>query len=155
MDDIETKVTDRLDEARSDMENGFRDLRKRVDEMDCDSLRREVQTLMMIGHQQMSHMRLMSLEIDNTHREILMVRKSIDKATDDLKEIADELGVPFDPTCDSPHVAARHVLSFLRNSGNDGDDTPRYIEIGAFVACVVLTACFVVWTLLMVSAWVR
>lgn len=155
MDDVDTKVIDEFDEAKGDMENGFTDLRKRIDEMDCDSLRREVQVLMMIGHQQMSIMRLLRVEIDNTHREILRVRKSIDKATEDLKEIADELGVPFDPMCDSPHVAARHVLCFLRNNGNDGDDTPRYIEIGAFVACVVLTACFVVWTLLMVSAWVR
>lgn len=155
MDDIEMKVVDEFDEAESDMENGFPDLRKRIDEMDCDSLRREIQILMMIGHQQMSHMRLMNLEIDNTHREILRVRRSVDKATEDLKEIADELGVPFDPECDSPHVAARHVLCLLRNGGSDGDDTPRYLEIGTFVACVVFSVCFVVWTVLMLSAWMR
>lgn len=155
MNDIETKVADEFDDAESDMENGFPDLGKRIDEMDCDSLRREVQILMMIGHQQTAQLRLMRIELDDAHKETLRVRMSMDKAIDDMREIAGELGVPFDPECDTPHSAARHVLCFLRNSGNDGDDTPRYIEIGAFVACIVLSACFLVWTVLMVSAWVR
>lgn len=155
MDDMKTGVSDRFDEIENDMESGFSDLGKRVDEMSCDELRREIQILMMIGHQQMSQMRLMRVELDDGHRELLRRTAVLDRTFADMKEIADELNVPFDPECDSPHVAARHILCCLRSNAEDEGDTPGYMEIGAFVACVVLSACFVVWTLLMVSAWVR
>ena len=155
MDDMKTGIVDRSDEIDGDMENGFSDLGKRVDEMSEEQLRRELQILMMIGHQQMSLIRLMRIELDDKSRETLRLTSVLDGTMADMVEIADELNVPFDPECDSPHVAARHILCRLRNNAEDEGDTPKYMEIGWFVVGIVFSVCFVVWTLLMVSAWVR
>jgi len=64
-DNIDTAVTDPLNELRNDMDNGFARLRKNVEEMDADELRRDISNLMMIGHSQMDIIRCQRHQIND------------------------------------------------------------------------------------------
>lgn len=63
--DSVTGVVDRFDELRDDMNNGFSKLRKNVEEMDADELRRDIQSLMIIGNAQMEVIRDQREKIDS------------------------------------------------------------------------------------------
>lgn len=148
-----------IDKIERDMENGFEDLVKKVDEMDLDELRREVRLLMMIGHQQMAQIHLQRVEIGEMNREMTRRAEERSRVLTDVDNLCDALDVPFDQEYDSPHVALRHAIKRVERSeaqtleGND--DVPRYIEVCMAIACIVFSACFLVWTILMLAAWVR
>lgn len=80
-DNVETAVTDPLKELRDDMDNGFVRLRKNVEEMDSDELRRDISNLMMIGHSQMDIIRFQRDEIN----ELRELREKLEAAETEIE----------------------------------------------------------------------
>lgn len=150
------QVIDEFDEAKNDMTNGFPDLLGKFEEMDADGLRREIQILMMIGHQQMAQIHLLRTELSDKDKEMIRRASERSRMLVDICNICDTLDVPFDQDYDSPHVALRHAIKRIeiRNAQTPQKegDALRYVEV---IACAMLCTCFVIWTVLMVSTWIR
>lgn len=166
---VDTAVTDRFDELRDDMDNGFSNLRKNVEEMDADALRRDIGNLMMIGHSQMDAIRRQRREIDKMQRDIRSLneeRASMFHATLDL---LNTMGVAYDLEDDCPAKWLRMVASVARerrrepitatveelgvNAVTDLDRKESMTEIAMTAIMGVFVLCAVVWTVMMVVKW--
>lgn len=166
---VDTAVTDRFDELRDDMDNGFSNLRKNVEEMDADELRRDIGNLMMIGHSQMDAIRRQRCEIDKMQRDIRSLneeRASMFHATLDL---LNTMGVAYDLEDDCPAKWLRMVASVARvrrrepitatveelgvNAVTDLDRKESMTEIAMTAIMGVFVLCAVVWTAMMVVKW--
>lgn len=100
--DSVTGVVDRFDELRDDMESGFSKLRKNVEEMGADELRRDVQNLMMIGNSQMDTIRRQRREIEGMQQDLMRRHGERTKVVAASMDLLRTMGVPFDPEDDSP-----------------------------------------------------
>lgn len=166
---VDSAVTDRFDELHDDMDNGFMKLRKNLDEMDADELRRDVSNLMMIGHSQMDTIRRQRREIDEMHRDLLSLHQERTRTLSATLDLLGAMGIAYDVEDDCPSKWLRMVASVARERRCEpftatiedlGVDTVTDLdrrEIVAVTAMVVIMGvfvmCVVVWTALMVAAW--
>lgn len=167
----DTAVTDRFDELHDDMESGFSKLRKNIEEMDADELRRDIGNLMMIGHSQMDTIRRQRRDIDGMQKDLIRMhneRASTIHATTDL---LGAMGIAYDVEDDSPSKWIRMAASVARerrcepitatvedlgvSTVTDLDRRESTTETVLVAITGVFVLCVVVWTVLMVSAWVR
>lgn len=162
----DSSVTDRFDELRDDMDNGFKTLRKNVDEMDADELRRDIGNLMMIGHSQMDTIRRQRSEIDGMQRDLIRLheeRASTLRATLDL---LGAMGIAYDVEDDCPSKWLRMAASVARERRcepvttsieslgvSDLDRKESMTEIAMAAIMGVFVLCVVVWTAMMVVKW--
>lgn len=162
----DTVVTDRFDELRDDMDNGFKTLRKNVDEMDADELRRDINNLMMIGHSQMDTIRRQRQEIDGMQRDLRSLneeRASVFHATLDLLST---MKIPYDLEDDCPAKWIRMAASVARERRcepvttsieslgvTDLDRKESMTEIAMAAIMGIFVLCVVVWTAMMVVKW--
>lgn len=162
----DSSVTDRFDELHDDMNNGFKVLRKNVEEMDADELRRDIQSLMMIGHSQMDTIRRQRREIEEMQRDLRSLneeRASVFHATLDLLSI---MGVAYDLEDDCPAKWLRMAASVARERRcepvttsieslgvTDLDRKESMTEIAMATIMGVFVLCVVVWTAMMVVKW--
>lgn len=166
---LDSAVTDRFEELRDDMDNGFSNLRKNVEEMDADALRRDIGNLMMIGHSQMDIIRRQRREIDEMQRSLLSLseeRASVFHATLDLLAT---MRVAYDLEDDCPAKWIRMAASVARerrcepvttsieslgvNAVTDLDRKESMTEIAMAAIMGVFVICVVVWTAMMVVKW--
>lgn len=181
---VGSPVTDRVEELRDDMENGFSDLRSKVQEMDADELRREMSLLMMVGNSQMETIRRLRRDVDEMdwklqrlHSERIEMDRKLQRLHSEraefervARELADAMRIPFDPDDWSPAKLVRMAATVARkyeeqrmptfemeaaNTEAATDMRESRVEIATVVALSVFVVCVVVWTVLMVSAWVR
>lgn len=151
----EERVVDRFDELEDDMTNGFRDLLGKFENMDADGLRREIQMLMMIGHQQMTTMSTLRHELEGAYKDVLTrinERRALVKDVEDIARIA---GIPFDPDCDSLHTTLRHVISVADAGDDKSSRGTRVMETVLTVAGVLAAMMLFVFVVIMVAACVR
>ena len=162
----DSNVTDRFDELRDDMDNGFKTLRKNVEEMDADELRRDISNLMMIGHSQMDTIRRQRSEIDKMNRDLRSLneeRASVFHATLDLMST---MGVAYDLEDDCPAKWIRMAASVARERRcepvttsieslgvTDLDRKESMTEIAMAAIMGVFVLCVVIWTAMMVVKW--
>lgn len=156
-------VRDRVEELCDDMKDGFSDLRSQVQEMGADELRREVSLLMMIGGSQMETIRRLRRDVDEMDRELMRLHTERSKFKRAAMELVDAMGIPFDPDDWSPaklvrtaatvagRYAERHVQPF--ETEVTADRREGGVEVAMVVALSVFVLCVVVWTAMMVSAW--
>lgn len=163
---VDTAVTDRFDELRNDMDNGFRDLRSRVQEMDTDELRREMSLLMMIGSTQMDAVRRLRRDVEEMDRDLHRLhveRSQFERAS---RELVDVMRIPFDPDDFSPAKLVRMAASVARERRcepvttsieslgvTDLDRKESMTEIAMATIMGVFVLCVVVWTVMMVVKW--
>lgn len=172
MDDcVDNVVTDRFDELRNDMENGFSKLGKSVGRMSADELRRDVSNLMMIGHSQMSTIRTQNREIEGMQKDLLRMHSERARTIHATEDLLSAMGIAYDVEDDSPSKWLRMAASVARerrcepitatveelgvNAANDLDRKESMTEAALVAITGVFVLCVVVWTVLMVSAWVR
>lgn len=169
MDDcFDSAVTDRFDELRSDMENGFSKLGKNVGRMSADELRRDIDNLMMIGHSQMDIIRRQRREIDEMHLDMLSLHQERARTIHATMNLLRAMGIAYDVEDDCPSKWLRMAASVARERrcepitatveslGVTDLDRKESMTQAALVAVLgVFVLCCVVWTVLMVSAWVR
>lgn len=161
-------VRDRVKELCDDMKDGFSDLRSKVQEMGADELRREMSLLMMIGGSQMETIRRLRRDVDEMDRELQRLRFERAECAGAARELVDAMGIPFDPDDSSPgklvrmattvagRYAERHVRPFetkVHELGAPADRREGGVEVAMVVALFVFVLCVVVWTAMMVSAW--
>lgn len=160
----DSSVTDRFEELRDDMDNGFKVLRKNVEEMDADELRRDIGNLMMIGHSQMDTIRRQRSEIDGMQRDLMRLHEERARTLRATLDLLGAMGIAYDVEDDCPSKWIRMAASVARGRRCEAEtetvtdldrregttETDLVAITGVFVLCVV-----VVWTVLMVSAWVR
>lgn len=156
-------VRDRVEELCDDMKDGFSDLRSQVQEMGADELRREMSLLMMIGGSQMETIRRLRRDVDEMDRELQRLRFERAECAGAARELVDAMGIPFDPDDWSPaklvrmattvagRYAERHVRPF--ETEVPADRREGGVEVAMVVALSVFVLCVVVWTAMMVSAW--
>lgn len=168
-DNVEDAVTDRFDELHGDMEDGFLKLRKNVEEMDADELRRDISNLMMIGNTQMDVIRHQSREIEEMKQDLTRMygeRNRIIIATENLMMA---MGVAYDVEDDCPAKWLRMAASVARerscepftatienlgtNAVTDIDRRESATGVAMVVILGVFVLCVIVWTALMVAAW--
>lgn len=162
---VESAVTDRFDELRDDMENGFSDLRSKVQEMDADELRREMSLLMMIGNSQMETIRRLRRDVEEMDWKLQLLRSERSQINGCVRELVEVMGIPFDPDDSSPAKLVRMATAMAGKYSEQhmptfeaevpADRRESRVEIATVVALSVFVVCVVVWTVLMVSAWVR
>lgn len=167
---VGSPVVDRVEELRDDMEDGFSDLRSKVQEMDADELRREISLLMMIGSSQMETMRILRRDVKVMNQDLIRLQGERVKFERVTKELAEVMGIPFDPDDWSPaklvrtattiagKYAERHMPTLemeIAKTEAATDGRKSRAETVTVVAFSVFVLCMVVWTVLMVSAWVR
>lgn len=155
MEEQEYRIVDEFDETQDDMENGFPDLTARIEDMDADGLRRHLQILMMVGHQQMSTTRLLRHEMDSMSRELLKKVTERQALVKDVGELAEIAGIPFDPDCDSLHTTMRHVISVAKPGDDKAANRRRVMETVLTVAGSLAAMMLFVWVVVMVAACVR
>lgn len=172
MDDcFDGAVTDRFDELRSDMENGFSKLGKNVGRMSADELRRDIDNLMMIGHSQMDTIRRQRREIDGMQRDLLSLHQERARTLLATKDLLGAMGIAYDVEDDSPSKWLRMAVSVAKerrcepftttveelgvSTVTDLDRKESVTETDLVAITGVFVLCVVVWTVLMVSAWVR
>lgn len=164
-------VTDRFDELRDDMEDGFLKLSKNFEEMDADELRRDVSNLMMIGHSQMDTIRRQRREIDEMHRDLVSLHRERASTIKTTVDLLGAMGIAYDVEDDCPSKWLRMAASVARErrcepitataeelgvgAVTDLDRKESMTETALIVITGVFVLCVVVWTVLMVSAWVR
>lgn len=158
-------VTDRVEELRDDMNDGFSDLRSKMQEMDVDELRREMSLLMMIGNSQMETIRRLRRDVDEMDWKLQFLRSERNQIKECVRELVEVMGIPFDPDDSSPaklvrmattvagKYSERHMPTFEMEVPADRRESR--VEVATVVALSVFVVCVVVWTVLMVSAWVR
>lgn len=167
---VGSPVVDRVEELCNDMEDGFSDLRSKVQEMDADELRREMSLLMMIGNSQMATIHRLRLDVDEMDRKLHLLRSERNQIKGCVRELAEVMGIPFDPDDSSPaklvrmattvaeKYSERHMPTFkmeVASTEAPADRRESRVEVATVVALSVFVVCVVVWTVLMVSAWVR
>lgn len=176
---VGSPATDRVEELCDDMEDGFSDLRSKVQEMDADELRREMSLLMMIGNSQMATIHRLRHDVDEMdcklqrlHSERIEMDRRLQRLHSEraefervTRELADAMGIPFDPDDWNPaklvrmattmveKYSERHMPTFVTEAPADRRESR--VEVATVVALSVFVVCVVVWTVLMVSAWVR
>ena len=156
-------VTDRFDELRSDMENGFSKLGRNLEEMDADELRRDIGNLMMIGHSQMDTIRRQRREIDGMQKDLIRMHNERARTIHATTDLLGAMGIAYDVEDDSPSKWLRMAASVARErrceteseTVTDLDRRESTTETALVVITGVFVLCVVVWTVLMVSAWVR
>lgn len=162
----DTAVTDRFDELRDDMDNGFSKLRKNLEEMDADELRRDVGNLMMIGHSQMDTIRQQRREIDGMQRDLLSLHKERASTVRATLDLLGAMGVAYDVEDDCPAKWLRMAASVARERRcepvttsieslgvTDLDRKESMTEIAMTAIMGVFVLCVVVWTAMMVVKW--
>lgn len=162
------EVRDRIEDLRYDMEDGFSDLRSKVQEMDADELRREMSLLMMIGSSQMATIRSLRRDVEVMDRNLLRLHGERAEFERAARKLAEVMEVPFDPDDWSPvklvrmatTVAGRYAERSMptlemeiakTEAATEGRESR--VDVAATVALSVFVVCVVVWTVLMVSAW--
>lgn len=167
---VGSPVVDRVEELCNDMEDGFSDLRSMVQEMDANELRREMSLLMMIGNSQMETIHRLRRDVDEMDRKLQFLRSERDRIKGCVRELAEVMGIPFDPNDWSPanlvrmattvakKYSERHMPTLemeIAKTEAPADRRESRVEVATVVALSVFVVCVVVWTVLMVSAWVR
>lgn len=155
MDEMESKVRDEFDEVRDEMDEGFSGMLGKVEEWDADHLRREVQILMMVGHEQMTTIRLLRNDLDGMARELLKKVTERQALVKDVGELAEVAGIPFDPDCDSLHTTLRHVISVVRPGDGRAANRRRVMETVLTVAGSLAAVMLFVLVMVVVAACVR
>ena len=158
---IKNDVTDRFDELHDDMESGFLKLRKNVEEMDTDELRRDIHNLMMIGHSQMDTIRRQRREIDGMNEDLMRLHGERARVVHETMILLADMGIAFDGEDDCPSKWIRMAASVVRGrqceSGTetvtDLDRRESMTEVAIVVILGVFVLCAVVWTAMMVAAW--
>lgn len=165
----DSNVTDRLDELRDDMDNGFAKLRKNVEEMNADELRCDVGNLMMIGHSQMATIRSQRREIDGMQRDLLSLHEERARMLHATLDLLGAMGIAYDVEDDCPSKWIRMAASVARerrrepitatveelgvNAVTDLDRKESMTEIAMAAIMGVFVLCVVVWTAMMVVKW--
>lgn len=163
---IDSPVVDRFDELHDDMDNGFSKLRKNVEEMDADELRRDIQSLMMIGHSQMDTIRRQRREIEEMQQDLIRRHGERAQVVAAIMDLLRAMGVPFDPEDDCPAKWLRMAASVARERRcepvttsieslgvTDLDRKESMTEIAMATIMGVFVLCVVVWTVMMVVKW--
>lgn len=166
---VDSAVTDRFDELHDDMDNGFMKLRKNLDEMDADELRRDVSNLMMIGHSQMDTIRRQRREIDGMNADLMRLHSERAGMAHATMDLLGAMGIAYDAEDDCPAKWLRMAASVARERrcepftatiedlGVDAVidlDRRESVAVTAMVVIMgVFVMCVVVWTALMVAAW--
>lgn len=168
MDDcFDSAVTDRFDELRDDMENGFSKLRKNVEEMDADDLRRNISNLMMIGNTQMDVIRHQRHEIEEMRQDLMRVHGERSRVVVATENLMMAMGIAYDVEDDCPSKWIRMAASVARerrcepftmnvesvDGVTDLDRRESVTEVAMVVILGVFVLCAVVWTAMMVAAW--
>ena len=156
-------MRDRFDELRDDMENGFSNIRKNVGRMSADELRRDIDNLMMIGHSQMDTIRRQRREIDGMQRDLLSLHQERTRTLLATKDLMGAMGIAYDVEDDCPSKWLRMAASVTKErrcepeteTVTDLDRKENVTETALVAITGVFVLCVVVWTVLMVSAWVR
>ena len=164
-------VVDRFKELESDMRDGFKGLRNDVEKMDSDELRRDIDNLMMIGHSQMDTIRRQRREIDWMQRDLLSLNGERARTIQAAIDLLGAMGVAYDIEDDSPSKWLRMAASVARerrcelitatvedlgaSAVTDLDRKESMTQTALVAVLGVFVLCCVVWTVLMVSAWVR
>lgn len=153
-------VTGRFDELHDDMEGGFSKLRKNLEKMSADELRRDVSSLMMIGHSQMNTIRSQNREIDRMQRDLLSLNGERARMISATMDLLGAMGIAYDVEDDCPAKWIRMAASVARERRCEpfemelpADRGEGRVEAVTTVALSVFALCMVVWTVLMVSAW--
>lgn len=162
---VGSPVVDRVEELCNDMEDGFSDLRSKVQEMDANELRREMSLLMMIGNSQMETIRRLRRDVDEMDRKLQFLRSDRSQIKECVRELVEVMGIPFDPDDSSPAKLIRMATTMAGKYSEQHmptlvaevptDKRESRVEVATVVALSVFVVCVVVWTMLMVSAWVR
>lgn len=163
---FDSAMTDRFDELHGDMENGFSKLRKHVEEMDADELRRDVSNLMMIGHSQMDTIRQQRREIDGMQRDLLSLHEERARTIHATTDLLGAMGIAYDVEDDCPAKWLRMAASVARERRRepittsieslgvtDLDRKESMTEIAMAAIMGVFVLCVVVWTAMMVVKW--
>lgn len=162
---VGSPVVDRVEELCDDMKDGFSDLRSKVQEMDADELRREMSLLMMIGNSQMETIRRLRRDVDEMDWKLQFLRSERNQIKGCVRELVEVMGIPFDPDDSSPAKLVRMATTVAGKYSEcnmptfeteaSADRRESRVEVATVVALSVFVVCVVVWTVLMVSAWVR
>lgn len=168
-DNVESAVTDPLSELRDDMDNGFVRLRKNVEEMGADELRRDISNLMMIGHSQMDALRRQRREIDRMNDDLIRLHGERTRIAHETMILLGNMDIAFDGEDDCPSKWIRMAASVARerrcepftatiedlgaNTVTDLDRREGATEVAMVVIMGVFVLCVIVWTAIMVSAW--
>ena len=158
---VKDDVIDRFDELHDDMENGFSKLRKNVEEMDADELRRDISNLMMIGHSQMDTIRRQRREIDGMNKDLMRLHGERTRIAHETMILLGAMGIAFDGEDDCPSKWIRMAASVAREHKcepeaeivTDLDRRESATEVAMVVILGVFVLCAVVWTAMMVAAW--
>ena len=156
-------VVDRFEELESDMRDGFKRLRNNVEEMDADELRRDVSNLMMIGHSQMDTIRRQRREIDGMQRDLLSLHQERSRTIHATMNLMAAMGIAYDVEDDCSSKWLRMAASVARErrceaeteTVTDLDRKESKTETALVAIMGVFVLCVVVWTVSMVSVWVR
>ena len=162
----DSPVIDRFDELRGDMESGFTKLRKNVEEMDADELRRDVNNLMMIGHSQMDTIRRQRREIDGMQRDLMRLHEERARTLHATLDLLVAMGIAYDVEDDCPSKWIRMAASVARERHcepittsieslgvTDIDRRESMTNVAMVVIMGVFVLCVIVWTAMMVAAW--
>ena len=158
---VKNDVIDRFDELNDDMENGFSKLRKNVEEMDADELRRDISNLMMIGHSQMDTIRRHRREVDGFQKDLLALHEERARTLHATLDLLGAMGIAYDIEDDCPAKWIRMAASVVRErkcepeteTVTDLDRRDSMTETAMVVILGVFVLCAVVWTAMMVAAW--
>ena len=153
--EMDSRIRDEFDEVRDEMDKGFSDMLGKVEEWDADRLRREMQILMMVGHEQMTTIRILRNDLDGMSRELLKKVTERQALVKDVGDLAEMAGVPFDPDCDSLHTTMRHVISVAKPGDDRAANRQRVMETVLTVAGSLAAMMLFVWVVVMVAACVR
>ena len=164
------EVRDRIEDLRDDMEDGFSDLRSKVQEMDANELRREMSLLMMIGSSQMDAIRRQRREIDGMNVDLIRLNNERSRIVYDTMNLLANMDIAFDSEDDCPSKWIRMAASVAEkrrcepitttaeelgvNAVTDLDRKESTTETAMVVIMGVFVLCVIVWTAMMVAAWV-
>ena len=162
-------VIDRYAELHGDMESGFSELRKNLEEMDADELRRDLSNLMMIGHSQMDALRRQRREIDGMNADLMRLHGERTRIAFETMNLLANMGIAFDSEDDCPSKWIRMAASVAEerrcepltttaealgvNAVTDVDRRETMTNIAMVVIMGVFVLCVIVWTAMMVAAW--
>ena len=165
----DSPVIDRYAELHGDMENGFSKLRKNVEEMDADELRRDISNLMMIGHSQMDTIRRQRREIERMDADLLRLHGERTRIAHETMILLGAMGIAYDVEDDCPSKWIRMAASVARehkcepitttveelgvNTVTDVDRRENMVNVAMVVIMGVFVLCVIVWTAMMVAAW--
>ena len=163
-------MTDRFDELHDDMEGDFLKLRKNLEEMDADELRRDVSNLMMIGHSQMDTIRRQRREIDGINADLTRLHGERSRIAFETMNLLANMNIAFDSEDDCPSKWIRMAASVAEerrcepftttaealgvNTVTDVDRRESMVNVAMVVIMGVFVLCVIVWTAMMVAAWV-